>query len=234
VFAIWGHEKAAEMTYYGLHALQHRGQEGAGIVTTDNNKLHMHKGIGLINDVFSEREFSKLTGHAAIGHVRYTTNGGRGFENVQPLVFPSQKTSMALCHNGNLVNAHALRNQLEAQGSILQTTSDTEIIAHLIKRSGNVEMEDAIITALSMVKGAYAFSLLTENQLFIGLDPRGLRPLSIGRLGEAYVVASETCAFDLIGATYEREVQPGELIIIDEDGFRTRQFTSPLGRTLCS
>ncbi|MFC4388990.1 amidophosphoribosyltransferase [Gracilibacillus marinus] len=234
VFAIWGHEKAAEMTYYGLHALQHRGQEGAGIVTSDGEKLNVHKGVGLINDVFSEGEFSRLKGNAAIGHVRYATQGGGGFENVQPLVFRSQTTSMALAHNGNLVNAHALKSQLEAQGSILQTTSDTEVIAHLIKRSGNVPLEDAITSALGMIKGAYAFTILTENQLFVGLDPRGLRPLSIGRLGEAYVFASETCAFDLIGATYEREVMPGELIIIDEQGFRSTQFTSPMQRTLCS
>ncbi|WP_208591288.1 amidophosphoribosyltransferase [Gracilibacillus suaedae] len=234
VFAIWGHEKAAEMTYYGLHALQHRGQEGAGIVTTDGEKLNVHKGVGLVNDVFSEDQFSRLQGHAAIGHVRYATQGGGGFENVQPLVFRSQTTSMALAHNGNLVNAHQLKSQLEAQGSILQTTSDTEVIAHLIKRSGHLPLEDAIASALGMIKGAYAFSILTEDQMFVGLDPRGLRPLSIGRLGDAYVIASETCAFDLIGATYEREVRPGELIIIDEDGFRTKEFTSPLQRTLCS
>ncbi|WP_163581740.1 amidophosphoribosyltransferase [Gracilibacillus saliphilus] len=234
VFAIWGHEKAAEMTYYGLHALQHRGQEGAGIVTTDGEKLNVHKGVGLVNDVFSEDQFSRLQGHAAIGHVRYATQGGGGFENVQPLVFRSQTTSMALAHNGNLVNAHQLKSQLEAQGSILQTTSDTEVIAHLIKRSGHLPLEDAIASALGMIKGAYAFSILTEDQMFVGLDPRGLRPLSIGRLGDAYVVASETCAFDLIGATYVREVRPGELIIIDEDGFRTKEFTSPLQRTLCS
>src|SRR5690606_24860381 len=136
IFAMWSHEKAAEMTYYSLHAFKQRGQEGSGIVTTDGEKLHVHKGLGLINDVFSEGEFSKLPGHAAIGHVLYGAEGGSGFENVQPLVFRSSKTSMAIAHNGNLVNAHALKNQLEAQGSILQTTSDTELLAHLIKRSG--------------------------------------------------------------------------------------------------
>lgn len=234
IFAIWGHEKAAEMTYYGLHALQHRGQEGSGIVTTDGEKLHVHKGLGLINDVFSEGEFSKLPGHAAIGHVLYGAEGGSGFENVQPLVFRSSKTSMAIAHNGNLVNAHALKNQLEAQGSILQTTSDTELLAHLIKRSGYLEMSEAITAALQMIKGSYAFSLLTEEQLFIALDPRGIRPLSIGRLGDAYVVASETCAFDLIGATYEREVQPGELITINKDGFHTQIFSTPMRRKLCA
>jgi len=234
VFAIWGHEKAAELTYYGLHAMQHRGQEGAGIVTSDKQELHLHKGNGLINEVFQAGEITRLKGSAALGHVRYATQGGGGYDNVQPLVFRSQKKSMALAHNGNLVNATALKNQLEAQGSILQTTSDTEVIAHLIKRSGHLEMEEAIKQALGMIKGAYAFSILTEDQLFVALDPRGLRPLSIGKLGEAYVVASETCAFDLIGATYLREVKPGELITIDDDGLRTTTFSSQMQRTLCS
>ncbi|WP_138417830.1 amidophosphoribosyltransferase [Aquibacillus sediminis] len=234
VFAIWGHENAAELTYYGLHALQHRGQEGAGIVTSDGDTLHLHKGNGLINDVFKQEGFSRLAGTAALGHVRYATQGGGGYENVQPLVFRSQKDSMALAHNGNLVNAHALKNQLEAQGSILQTSSDTEVLAHLIKRSGHLPMEDAIANALGMIKGAYAFSILTENQLFVALDPRGLRPLSIGMLGGAYVVSSETCALDIIGATYIREVHPGELLTIDDNGMTTKRFASPLKRTLCS
>lgn len=234
VFAIWGHEQAAELTYYGLHALQHRGQEGAGIVTSDGDRLHAHKGNGLITEVFQEGQIDRLKGNGAVGHVRYATQGGGGYENVQPLVFRSQKKSMALAHNGNLVNATALKNQLEAQGSILQTTSDTEVIAHLIKRSGHLEMEEAIKQALGMVKGAYAFAILTEDQLFVALDPRGLRPLSIGKLDGAYVVASETCAFDLIGATYVREVKPGELITIDDDGLRTTMFTSAMKRTLCS
>ncbi|MFB1050589.1 amidophosphoribosyltransferase [Paraliobacillus sp. JSM ZJ581] len=234
VFAIWGHEKAAEMTYYGLHAMQHRGQEGAGIVTSDGDMLHLHKGNGLINEVFQKGEFNRLKGKAALGHVRYATQGGGGYENVQPLLFRSQKNSMALAHNGNLVNAYALKNQLEAQGSILQTTADTEVIAHLIKRSGHLNMEEAIKQALGMIKGAYAFSILTEEKLYVALDPRGLRPLSIGKLGNAYVIASETCAFDLIGATYEREVKPGELITIDDTGLSTMSFSSPMQRTLCS
>ncbi|WP_182201006.1 amidophosphoribosyltransferase [Paraliobacillus salinarum] len=234
VFAIWGHDKAAEMTYYGLHAMQHRGQEGAGIVASDGEMLHLHKGNGLINEVFQKGEFNRLRGRAALGHVRYATQGGGGYENVQPLLFRSQKNSMALAHNGNLVNAYALKNQLEAQGSILQTTADTEVIAHLIKRSGHLNMEEAIKQALGMIKGAYAFSILTEDKLYVALDPRGLRPLSIGKLGDAYVIASETCAFDLIGATYEREVKPGELITIDDTGLTTTTFSSPMQRTLCS
>ncbi|WP_077624263.1 amidophosphoribosyltransferase [Sediminibacillus massiliensis] len=234
VFAIWGHEKAAEVAYYGLHALQHRGQEGAGIVTSDGEALHLHKGNGLINEVFEQDEFSRLKGNSALGHVRYATQGGGGYENVQPLVFRSQKESMALAHNGNLVNAYALKNQLEAQGSILQTTSDTEVLAHLIKRSGHLAMDEAIIQALSMIKGAYAFSIMTEKQLFVALDPRGLRPLSLGMLGGSYVISSETCAFDVIGASYIREIEPGELLIIDENGLHSRKFASPIQRTLCS
>ncbi|SDC10000.1 amidophosphoribosyltransferase [Pelagirhabdus alkalitolerans] len=234
VFAIWGHEKANELTYYGLHALQHRGQEGAGIITSDGESLHLHKGMGLVNDVFEKGQINSLTGESALGHVRYATQGGGGYENVQPLLFRSQSSSMALAHNGNLVNAFALKSQLEAQGSILQTTSDTEVIAHLIKRSGHLHLEEAIKQALGMIKGAYAFALLTEKQLYVAQDPRGLRPLSLGRLNGAYVVASETCAFDLIGATYEREVQPGELLIIDENGLKSTTFSSPMRRTLCS
>ncbi|SDC96941.1 amidophosphoribosyltransferase [Terribacillus halophilus] len=234
VFAIWGHEKAAEVTYYGLHALQHRGQEGAGIVTTDRESLHLHKGIGLINEVFSEGQFNKLNGNAAIGHVRYATAGGGGYENVQPLLFRSQKDSLAIAHNGNLVNAYGLKQQLEAQGSILQTSSDTEVIAHLIKRSGQIELEDAIKSALSMVKGAYSLTILTETQLFVAVDPKGLRPLSLGRLGDAWVVSSETCAFDVTGAEYVREVEPGELITISDAGLHTQRFSSTLERSLCS
>lgn len=234
VFAIWGHEKAAEVTYYGLHALQHRGQEGAGIVTTDRENLHLHKGIGLINEVFSEGQFNKLNGNAAIGHVRYATAGGGGYENVQPLLFRSQKDSLAIAHNGNLVNAYGLKQQLEAQGSILQTSSDTEVIAHLIKRSGQIELEEAIKSALSMVKGAYSLTILTETQLFVAVDPKGLRPLSLGRLGDAWVVSSETCAFDVTGAEYVREVEPGELITISDAGLHTQRFSSTLERSLCS
>ncbi|WP_028784674.1 amidophosphoribosyltransferase [Thalassobacillus devorans] len=234
IFGVWGHEEAAQITYYGLHALQHRGQEGAGIVVSNGEELKLAKGLGLVNDVFRQNLLGDMDGHAALGHVRYATQGGGGYENVQPLVFRSQKSSMALAHNGNLVNAQALKYQLEAQGSILQTTSDTEVIAHLIKRSGHLDMEEALVQALTMIKGAYAFSVMTEKQLFVAQDPRGLRPLSIGRLGTGYVVASETCAFDVIGAQYERDVQPGELLIIDENGIESKRFSAPIQRTLCS
>ncbi|SDN63062.1 amidophosphoribosyltransferase [Fictibacillus solisalsi] len=234
VFGIWGHQDAAQLTYYGLHSLQHRGQEGAGIVVTDGEKLKMHKGHGLVTEVFSRGELEGLTGHAAIGHVRYSTAGGNEYANVQPLLFRSQTSSLAVAHNGNLVNANALKHQLEAQGSIFQTTSDTEVLAHLIKRSGYVDLKDQVRNALTMLKGAYAFVIMTEDKLMVALDPNGLRPLSIGMLGDAYVVASETCAFDVVGAEYLRDVKPGELLIIDDNGMTADRFSSPTNRSICS
>ncbi|MBX0321245.1 amidophosphoribosyltransferase [Shouchella clausii] len=234
VFAVWGHKEAAQITYYGLHSLQHRGQEGAGIVVSDGNKLSAHKGLGLVNDVFNQDVLRNLQGKGAIGHVRYATAGGGGYANVQPLYFNSQKGGLAIAHNGNLVNANHLKHQLEAQGSIFQSTSDTEVLAHLIKRSGYYTLEEQLKNGLSSLKGAYAFAVMNERQLMVALDPNGLRPLSIGRLGDAYVVASETCAFDIIGATYEREVMPGELLIIDDTGLRSERFVSPGNRAICS
>ena len=234
IFGVWGHPDSAQLTYYGLHALQHRGQEGAGIITTDGNQLKLHKGHGLINDVFSQDQLNELQGHASIGHVRYATAGDGGYENIQPLLFRSQTGGLALAHNGNLVNAQALKSQLEAQGSILQTTSDTEVVAHLIKRARHLPLADAITEGLSMIKGAYAFLMMTEDKMFVANDPRGLRPISLGHLGDSWVVSSETCAFDIIGATYEREVKPGELLIISDEGVESRQFSAPIQRTLCS
>ncbi|WP_209124787.1 amidophosphoribosyltransferase [Alkalihalobacillus sp. BA299] len=234
VFAVWGHKDAAQITYYGLHSLQHRGQEGAGIVVTDGEKLTAHKGLGLVNEVFASKDFENLYGKAAIGHVRYATAGGGGIANVQPLLFRSQTSSLAIAHNGNLVNANQLKHQLESMGSIFQSTSDTEVLAHLIKRSTYPRLEDKMMNSLTMLKGAYAFVVLTENKLMIALDPNGLRPLSLGRLGDAYVVASETCAFDVVGATFEREVKPGELIVVDDNGLRTEMFATSAQRAICS
>ncbi|HEU5139470.1 MAG TPA: amidophosphoribosyltransferase [Bacillales bacterium] len=234
VFGIWGHPNAAQVAYYGLHSLQHRGQEGAGIVTSDGNHLHHHKGLGLVNEVFSKGELNTLDGDRAIGHVRYSTQGENDYANVQPLMFRSQTGSLALAHNGNLVNANAVKYQLEAQGSIFQTTSDTEVIAHLIKRGGFIRLEDRVKHALSMIKGAYAVVMLTEDKLIAAQDPNSLRPLSLGRLGEAWVVASETCAFDVVGATYEREVKPGELVVVDEGGLHSEMISGSSNRAMCS
>lgn len=235
VFGIWGREDAAHICYYGLHALQHRGQEGAGIVTKDNNGLHVVKGEGLVNEVFSGDEITKLKGNAAIGQVRYSTENGRGIENVQPLVFRSTTGSLSVAHNGNIVNAVELREHLERQGSIFQTNSDTEVLAHLIKRSnGTPRQRDRVKKALSMLKGAFAFVILTEDGLMIAQDPNGLRPLSIGKLGDSWVVASETCAFDIIGAESVRSVEPGELIIINDKGLHSERFAPAADSAMCS
>lgn len=233
MFGIWGHDQAAAITYYGLHALQHRGQESAGVVITDGETLKLHRGVGLVNDVFKRADFSELSGHAAIGHVRYAGKGDREVDAVQPLVFRSQKGSFAVAHNGNIMNSYTLRGELEDMGSILQTTSDPEILAHLIKRTGKGTTEEAISDALQKIVGAYAFLMLKEDCMFVALDPRGIRPLSIGRLGDAYVVASETCAFDIVGATFEREVLPGELLTISDDGIKTNRFAFREARRIC-
>jgi len=234
VFGVWNHKNAAEITYYGLHALQHRGQDGAGLVTSDQTHLKLHKDIGLVNDVFKRAEFSKMTGRAAIGHVRNASSDENDVDYVQPLMFRSQVGSMALAHNGNIMNAYHLRGELEDEGSILQTTSDTEVLAHLMKRRGKRVTEHAIVEALRQLVGAYAFLILTEKKMYVALDPRGIRPLSIGRLGDAYVVSSETCAFNIIGATFEREVLPGELLMISDEGLTSTRFSLREPRKMCA
>lgn len=234
VFGVWGHPNAAQITYYGLHSLQHRGQEGAGMVVTDGTELKGHKGEGLVTEVFSANTMEEISGNAAIGHVRYATAGGSGYENVQPLLFHSQSGSLALAHNGNLVNAESLKHQLEGQGSIFQTSSDTEVLAHLIKRSGFSELKDKVKNALTMLKGAYAFLIMTEKEMLVALDPNGLRPLSVGRIGDAYVIASETCAFDIVGAEFVRDVVPGELLIINNEGMRSEIFSLSTTKSICT
>lgn len=234
VFAVWGHPNAAQLTYYGLHSLQHRGQEGAGIVTSDGTRLKDHKGFGLVRDVFGEKELHTLEGDRAIGHVRYSTQGKNNAANVQPLLFRSQTDSLSIAHNGNIVNANAVKFQLEAQGSIFQTTSDTEVIAHLIKRGGFLSLEDRVKHALSMIKGAFAVVIMTEDKLIAAQDPNGLRPLALGRLGNAWVVASETCAFDVVGAVHERDIHPGELLMMDESGVQTTIYSDSHHRSICS
>lgn len=234
VFGVFGHPDSAQLTYYGLHSLQHRGQEGTGIVVSDGDKLGVVKGEGLVSEIFTADVMEKLKGTSAIGHVRYATAGGGGYENVQPLLFHSQTGSLALAHNGNLVNANFLKHQLEAQGSIFQTSSDTEVLAHLIRRSGYPHLKDQVKNALSMLKGAYAYLILTEKELMVALDPHGLRPLSLGCLGDAYVVASETCAFDVVGAEYIRDIRPGELLIINEEGITSEQFAFNSTKSICT
>ena len=234
VFGVWGHPDAAQITYYGLHSLQHRGQEGTGISVTDGKNVKMVKGEGLVTEIYTSEAMKELKdGKAAIGHVRYATAGGSGYENVQPLVFHFQTGSLALAHNGNLVNAEQLKSQLEGQGSIFQTSSDTEVLAHLIRRGGFSPYKERVKNALSMVKGAYAFLIMTETELMVALDPNGMRPLSLAKLGDAYVVASETCAFDVVGAEFIRDILPGELLIIDDNGFRSEIFAHASHPAMC-
>lgn len=234
VFGIWGNQDAAHLSYYGLHALQHRGQEGAGIVTTDGSQLQAVRGEGLVNDVFNEDKLRKVVGHAAISHVRYATAGGKGLENVQPLLFRSSTGSLAIAHNGNLVNATHLKQFLERSGSIFNSTSDTEVVVHLIKKSKHSPFRAKVKEALSLLKGAFSIILLTNDQMIVARDRNGLRPLSLGKLGDAYVVASETCAFDLIGAEYIREVEPGELLIISNNGLEVDSYVEKDKRTMCA
>lgn len=234
VFGIWGHPDSAQITYYGLHSLQHRGQEGTGIVVSDGKSLKGAKGEGLVAEVFTGEVMKELVGNGAIGHVRYATAGGGGYENVQPLLFHSQSGSLALAHNGNLVNANSLKHQLEGQGSIFQTSSDTEVLAHLMKRSGYQKKKDQVKNALTMLKGAYAYLIMTETELMVALDPHGLRPLSLGMIGDAYVVASETCAFDVVGAEYIRDVLPGELLIINDEGMTSERFAVSTTKAICT
>ena len=234
VFGIYNHQEASQLTYLGLHALQHRGQESAGICASDGEKWYKHRGMGLVSEAFGKGDLEKFKGHIAIGHTRYTTAGSSKIENAQPLFFRYAQGSMAVAHNGNLVNAAVLRKELEAKGSIFQTTSDTEVIAHLIARSESRDLPGAVRDALQHIKGAYALLVMNENQLVIALDPNGLRPLSLGRLGDAITVASETCAFDIIGAKYWRDVQPGELIVIDKNGVSESKFTETTQRSICT
>ena len=218
IFGIYGHPNASSLTFLGLYALQHRGQESAGIVTSDGKDIKNHIGMGLVSEVFNEKILSEINGNMAIGHVRYSTTGSSKFSNAQPFLIRWQKGHLAIAHNGNLVNSLSLREKLEGEGSIFQTTMDSEIIVHLIVKSKKKGIEEKIIDALSQVKGAYSLLILMENKIIAARDPRGFHPLSLGILGGAYVVSSETCAFDLIGARFLREIEPGEIVVIDNKG----------------
>ena len=224
VFGIFGHAEAAKMTYLGLYALQHRGQESAGIATSDGVQLHVHKSMGHVQEIFTPAVISKLPGESAIGHTRYSTAGDTVLTNAQPVVIDCNKGKLALGHNGNLTNAIELRKKLEHRGSIFQTTSDTEVIVHLIARSNARNLSGAIADALNQVEGAYSLLLLTPDEIFAVRDPRGFRPLAIGRLNGSWVAASETCAFDLIDAEYVRDVEPGEMVRISRSGLESIRF----------
>lgn len=219
IFGVFNHPEAANLTYLGLYALQHRGQESCGIVSSDGTYLHYHKSMGLVADVFGNQDiFRNLPGSAAIGHVRYSTTGSSVMKNVQPIVVDYSRGSIAVAHNGNIVNAQLIKDELEAWGSIFQTTMDTEIIVHLLAMSKANSLLDRITEALERVEGAYCLLFLTETQMVAVRDPNGFRPLCLGKRGDSYVVASETCALDLIEARFVREIEPGEVLIINGDG----------------
>ncbi|AEF24474.1 amidophosphoribosyltransferase [Streptococcus parauberis] len=236
VFGIWGHPHAAQVTYFGLHSLQHRGQEGAGIVSNDNGRLLQHRDTGLLSEVFSNQaDLAKLTGHAAIGHVRYATAGTASINNIQPFLYNFTDEQFGLCHNGNLTNALSLKKELEREGAIFNASSDTEILMHLIRRSHHPDFMGKVKEALNTVKGGFAYLLMTDDKLIAALDPNGFRPLSIGQLPNgAWVVSSETCAFEVIGANWIRDVMPGELIIIDDSGITVGSYTKDTQLAICS
>jgi len=222
VFGIFGHPESANLTYLGLYALQHRGQESCGIVSSDGRRLNAWRGMGLVADVFKrDSTFENLPGRSAIGHVRYSTAGSSDFKNVQPIMVDYARGSIAVAHNGNLVNAQERRNELEQAGSIFSTTSDTEVIIHQLAKSQSDLLSERITEALMTVKGAYSAVFLTETRMVAVRDPNGFRPLALGKLNEAYVVASETCAFDLIEAEFIREIEPGEMLVIDKHGLKS-------------
>lgn len=234
VFGVYNHAEASALAFFGLHALQHRGEESTGICTTDGSQFHVHKGMGLVKEVFDNDRIQSLKGSIAIGHVRYSTAGASKLQNAQPLVFRFRGGDLAIATNGNLVNADELRRELEEEGSIFQTTSDTEVLIHLIARSRQHDPVLAVKEALRRVVGGFAFLIMINDTLFVARDPNGLRPLMMGKLGDGYVFASETCAFETIGAAYLRDVRPGELLIFDAKGMTEDTFDTMTRRALCA
>lgn len=226
-------QEAANLAYLGLYALQHRGQESAGMVVSDGTTVRLHKDTGLVSEVFSEEALAGLEGHLAVGHVRYSTTGRSSVINAQPLVARCSKGTVAVAHNGNLVNADALRQELFAAGSVFQTTTDTEVIINLTARHAAEDLEGALAWAVRRLAGAYALVAMGKDQLFGVRDPFGFRPLALGRLGDGYLLASESCALANLGAEFLREVEPGEMVIIDRQGLRSRQVQPPATERLC-
>ena len=233
VVGVYGHPEAATLAYLSLYALQHRGQESAGIVASNGEALITHRGMGLVADIFSQDILARLEGRLAIGHNRDSTTGSTVLKNCQPFVVEWAQGALAIAHNGNLVNAEELRSRLEARGSIFQSTSDTEVIIHLIAASAQTSLIDRIVDALSQVRGAYSLVFLTEDRLIAARDPSGFRPLVLGRLDDAVVVASETCALDLVAATYEREVEPGEIVVVGPEGVESVKPFPPADAHRC-
>ena len=233
IVGVYGHPEAANITYLGLHALQHRGQEAAGIVTSDGDKFHQCREQGLVGEAFDKGRLEQLPGNLAIGHTRYSTSGGTSDRNVQPFAVEYAHGSIAVAHNGNLVNAPELRRKLELDGSIFQSSSDTEVIVHLLARQREVDIETRIVNALRQIEGAYSLVFLSESKIIAVRDPRGFRPLCLGRLKDAFVFASESCAFDLIEAEMMREVEPGEMVVVDAKGLRSVRPFADEGKRFC-
>ena len=237
VFGVYSPKEmdTAGITYYGLYALQHRGQESAGIAVSDGEKIEMHKGLGLITDAFKDKnDLHKLKGNVAIGHVRYSTTGANTVENSQPLVSNSKIGTIAMAHNGNLVNADVIRELLEEGGHIFHTSIDTEVIATLLARSAAKGMERAVVDAMQAVKGSFALVIMTKDKLLGARDPHGIRPLCIGKIDDAYILSSESCALDAVGAEFVRDVKPGEIVVIDKNGIKSITYAENAGCQTCS
>jgi amidophosphoribosyltransferase len=233
VFGVFGHPEAANLTYLGLYGLQHRGQEGAGITVSDGRNFHSEKGVGLVADIFNEKRLKRLPGDIAIGHNRYSTAGGGGLKNVQPIAANFSMGSLAIAHNGNLVNADELREELEEEGAIFQSTSDSEVMLHLMAQSKAPDFYEMVVGALKKVSGAYSLLLLREKEMIAIRDPYGVRPLSLGVFDGAYIVASETCSFDLIGAEYIRDIEPGEMLVVSDNGLQSINVLPGNSRAFC-
>src|SRR6187397_1146355 len=233
VFGLYGNLEAAKLTYLGLYALQHRGQESAGIASADGIQIRVSKAMGYVNEAFDDDAIARLPGSLAVGHVRYSTAGESRLANAQPIVVDSAHGQLAVGHNGNLVNAGEVRDALVGEGAIFQTNSDTEVIVHLFARAKAEGAEAAIIEALSQVRGAFSLVMMTKDRLIGAREPHGFRPLAIGRLGDAWVICSETCAMDLIGATYLRDVEPGEVVVISEQGLKSIRPFTPAPKSQC-
>lgn len=233
IFGIFGHPEAANLTYLGLYALQHRGQEGAGICSSDGRQLFIEKSMGLVADIFTEKRLRRLPGYMAIGHNRYSTAGSSVLKNVQPIVANFALGTLAIAHNGNLVSAGDLRAVLEEEGAIFQSSSDSEVIVHLIAHSKGNEFYERVAHAVSQISGSFSLLILREKELIAIRDPYGVRPLSLGMKDGAYVIASETCAFDLIGATYIRDIEPGEVLIINEQGLESLKIFNSHRKAFC-
>ncbi|VAX24598.1 Amidophosphoribosyltransferase [hydrothermal vent metagenome] len=233
VFAIYNHKEAANLTYLGLYALQHRGQESSGIVSADGVHHHVERGMGLVSEIFNLERIKSLKGRIAIGHNRYSTQGESKLRNAQPMAIEYSQGPLALAHNGNLINSSLLRDKLEKEGSIFQSTMDSEVIIHLIAKSRERRLQDRVTEALAQVRGAYSLAIMSQDELIIARDPHGFRPLAMGRLGKAHIVASETCAFDLLDAKFVREVEPGEVIVINKEGFTSYFPFEPAHKSHC-